>query len=198
MLLVVERLMIVAACGAMSSGPDSQDACWIGAVSPEQYRPLAAEVAAQAPTGLRRSTRNISLRGVAAALRQRLEQVLAGRMSADEQIAAMHAQMCSIGAELRYAQRSADATVAGYRYRLDVNRIGMTRLLSRWAQIHIRFERSPAHDDRPALERVVAMMPEMLEPSWPGWKKPDQEQLYPPAPTGAPTFQERLDEYTID
>jgi hypothetical protein len=74
------------------------------------------------------------------------------RMSADEQIAAMHAQMRSIGAELRYAQRSADATVAGYRYRLDVNRIGMRRLLSRWAQSHIRFERSPAHDDRPRAQ----------------------------------------------
>jgi hypothetical protein len=151
MLLVVERL--VAACSAMSSGPDPQDACRIGAVSPEQYRTLAAEVAAQAPINWDAALdAKYQSEGVAAALRQRLEQVLAGRMSADEQIAAMHAQMRSIGAELRYAQRSADATVAGYRYRLDVNRIGMRRLLSRWAQSHIRFERSPAHDDRPRAQ----------------------------------------------
>jgi hypothetical protein len=104
----------------------------------------------------------------------------------------MHALMRSIGAELSYAQRSTDAAVATYRYRLDLNRIGMRRLLVRWAQIVIRFEKPPGLGGRPALERVVALMPDMLDPGWPGWKKPPQEEICPPPPTGAPTFQERL------
>ena len=110
----------------------------------------------------------------------------------DEQVAAMHALMRSIGADLSYAQRSTDATVAVYRYRLDVNHIGMTRLLSRWAQIVIQFETPLGPGDSPQLERVVALMPETLDPGWPGWKKPPQEQSCPPLPLDAPTFQERL------
>ena len=92
--------------------------------------------------------------GVAAALHERLEQVLSVRTSIDEQVAAMHALMRSIGADLSYAQRSTDATVAVYRYRLDVNHIGMTRLLSRWAQIVIQFETPPGPGGSPQLERA--------------------------------------------
>ena len=129
---------------------------------------------------------------MATALRERLEQALAGRASTDEQIAAMHALMRSIGAELVYAQRSTDSTIATYRYRLDVNHIGLTRLLSRWGEIVIRFEKPPGADSNPALERVVALMPEMLDPGRPGWKKPAQERLCPPPPTDAPTSEERI------
>jgi hypothetical protein len=194
-LLMVAGLMIVAACSAMSIGLDPQDACRVGAISPEESRTIAAEMASQPPIDWDAALEvRYPSDGVAAALRERLEQVLNNRANEDEQIAAMHAQMRSIGAELRYAQRSTDSTVAGYRYRLDVNRIGMTRLLVRWAQIHIRFEWPPGHGDRPALERVVAMMPEMFEPGWPGWKKPPQEELCPP-PSAALTFEGRRDRY---
>jgi hypothetical protein len=48
-LLVIAGLMTVAACSAMSSGPDPQAACRIGAVSPEEYRTIGAEIAAQPP-----------------------------------------------------------------------------------------------------------------------------------------------------
>jgi hypothetical protein len=111
---------------------------------------------------------------------------------ADPLKSAMHALMRSIGAELVYAQRSTDSTIATYRYRLDVNHIGLTRLLSRWGEIVIRFEKPPGADSNPALERVVALMPEMLDPGRPGWKKPAQERLCPPPPTDAPTSEERI------
>jgi hypothetical protein len=89
MLLVVERL--VAACSAMSSGPDPQDACRIGAVSPEQYRTLAAEVAAQAPINWDAALdAKYQSEGVAAALRQRLEQVLAGCHETAEKLAQLY------------------------------------------------------------------------------------------------------------
>jgi hypothetical protein len=179
----------------MSSRPDPQDSCRIRAVSPGEYRTIAAEIARRPPIdwdaalGVRYPSE-----GVAMALRERLEQVLGDLANEDEQIAAMHGVMRSIGAGLRYAQRSNDSTVAGYRYRLDVNRIGMPRLLVRWAQIHIRFERPPGQGDL-RIERVVAMMPEMFEPGWPGWKKPPQEELCPPPPSAALTFQGRRDRY---
>jgi hypothetical protein len=113
----------------MSSRPDPQDSCRIRAVSPGEYRTIAAEIARRPPIdwdaalGVRYPSE-----GVAMALRERLEQVLGDLANEDDQIAAMHGVMRSIGAGLRYAQRSNDSTVAGYRYRLDVNRIGMPRL----------------------------------------------------------------------
>jgi len=106
----------------------------------------------------------------------------------------MHAVMRSIGAELRYAQRSSggDPLIASYRYRLDVNRIEMTRLLSRWAQIVIRFEVSTASGSSTTLKEVIALMPEMFAPGSPGWKKPPQERPCPPSPSDAPTTEERI------
>jgi hypothetical protein len=91
----------------MSGGTDNQDACRIGAVTPEEYRTLAAEIAALAPIHWEAALdAKYQSEGVAATLRERLEQVLAGRTSVDEQIAAMPAQLRLIGAELSYAERT--------------------------------------------------------------------------------------------
>jgi hypothetical protein len=102
--------------------------------------------------------------------------------------------MRSIGAEFGWADRGSrdGVTVVFYKYRLDVNRIGLTRILSRWAQIIIILETPPAPGSA-ALTRVVALMPEMFEPGRPGWKKPPQERPCPPLPLYAPTRQDRIE-----
>ena len=80
--------------------PDPQDSCRIGAVSPEEYRTIAVEVATMPPIDWDRALKTErQADSVAAALHECLEQVLSVRASMDEQVAAMHALMRSIGAE---------------------------------------------------------------------------------------------------
>jgi hypothetical protein len=191
--LVIAGLITAAACSAASVGDDEQDACRIGAVSLEDYQIIAAEVAAMPPIDWEKALEaDRQADGVAAAIRERLEQVLADRTSTDERVAAMHAVMRSIGAEFGRASRGSTGVI--YRYRLDVNRIGLTRLLSRWAEIVIMMEIQPDPDSIAELTRVVVLMPEMLDPGRPGWKKPSQERPCPALPLDVPTPQDRIQE----
>jgi hypothetical protein len=191
-LLVIAGPAIAAACSTISSDPDPQDSCRIGAISPEEYRTIAAEVAAMplidwdAALAAERQAD-----GVAAALHERLEQVLSVRMSMDEQVAAMQALMRSIGAEFTSATRGSEGVI--YHYRLDVNRIGMIRLLSRWATMSVMFGLPAAPGGIRPIVQVSAMMPEMLDPGRPGYVKVSQEQPCPPMPLDAPTRQGRIE-----
>jgi hypothetical protein len=153
-----------------SGGTDDRDACRIGGVSPEKYQTIAAQVAAMPPLDWEKANETERQADrVAAVIRERLEQILAGRATTDEQVVAMHALMRSIGAEFGWADRGArdGLTVVFYKYRLDVNRIGLRRFLSRWAQIVIALAIPPG-PGRAVLTRVVALMPEMFEPGRPG------------------------------
>jgi hypothetical protein len=190
-LLAIAGLMV--APGAMSSSADDQDACRIGAVSPEEYGTIAAEVAAMPPIDwdAALAVERYQSDDLAAALRERLGPVLDRRVSTDQQIAAMHAVMRSTGAEFTSATRGSEGVI--YHYRLDVNWIGMIRLLSRWATVSVMFGLPAAPGEvRPAMQ-VSAMMPEMLDPGRPGYVKVPQERPCPPMPLDAPTRQERTE-----
>jgi hypothetical protein len=196
-LFFVAGLMSGAACVPISSGPDGQDACQIGRVSPENYRIIATEVTAMPPIDWEEAlAAERQADGVAAAVHERLEQVLAGHTTTDERIGAMHAVMRGIGAELAWATAGSRGDIIGvvYYYRLDVNRVGLTRFLSRWAELVIWLEMEPGAGDVAELTRVVVLMPEMLEPGRPGWKKPAQVQPCPPMPLDTPTLQDRIEE----
>jgi hypothetical protein len=184
---IIGSLTMAWPCAALSIGPEPQDACRIGAVSPEAYHTIAAQVAAMPPLDWETAIQaERHADRVAAALRERLEQILAGPATADEQVAAVHALMRSIGAGFGWADRGSrdGVTVVFYKYHLDVNQIGLRRLISRWAQIIIVLEIPPG-PGRAVLTRVVALMPEMFEPGRPGWKKPPQERPCPPVPAEA-------------
>ena len=166
-------------------------------MSPEEYRALAAEIVALPPIDWEKVLEAENQEdAVAATLRERLVQVLAGRASTDGKVAAMHALMRSIGAEFGWADRGSKDGVTGvlYKYRLDVNRIGLTRFLSRWAQIIVVLEIPPAPGSATTLTRVIALMPEMFEPGRPGWKKPPQEQSCPPRRRTRRHVEERINE----
>lgn len=98
---------------ALSSGPDSQDTCRIGEVSPGEYRKIAEEVAAMPPfdwqEGLEAQDQEDGLSG---SFRLRLKQVVENYSGANEKIAAVHALMRSIGAEHTWAR--AGPTGAAY------------------------------------------------------------------------------------
>jgi hypothetical protein len=193
---VATGLMVGLIWAVASGGADNQDACRIGAVSAEEYRTIAVEVAAMPPVDWDRALRTERQGdGVAAALHERLEQVLSARTSMDEQVAAMHALMRSIGAEFGWADRGSrdGVTVVFYKYRLDVNQIGLRRLLSRWAQIILVVEVPPS-PGRAVFTRVVALMPEIFEPGRPGWKKPPQDRPCPPLPLGVSTRQNETEQ----
>jgi hypothetical protein len=189
-LLVVAGLMV--APDAMSSSVHHQDACRIGAVGPEEYGTISAEVAAMPAIDwdAALAAERYQSDALAATLRERLGTVFRSRVSTDQQIAAMHAVMRSIGAEFTSAWRGSESVI--YYYRLDVNRIGTLRLLSRWATVAVLFGPPAPGGIRPVMH-LSAMMPEMLDPGRPGYVKVPQERPCPPTPLDAPTFQKRIE-----
>jgi hypothetical protein len=105
-IVAMAGLMIAEAWGTTSSGPNAQEVCRIVALSPEEYRALRDEMIALPPLD-REQARQVEgqKNQVAAALRERLGQSLAGRGSTDQQIAAIFGLMHTIEAELGLAQR---------------------------------------------------------------------------------------------
>jgi hypothetical protein len=105
---VVTGLMVALTWAAVSGGADDQDTCRIGAVSPEEYRTIAAEIAALPavdwqeihgdPLGVSENLEKV----VAAAIRDRIQAAIAPRASSDQKVAAMHAVLRSIGAEFAW------------------------------------------------------------------------------------------------
>jgi hypothetical protein len=96
--LVIGWLTIAAPCMAMQGEPDPQrEVCRRVAMSPEEYRALADEIRRLPPKAVRGEDEESR---VAALLRERLEQILAGRGNTDQQIATILGLMRTIEAEV--------------------------------------------------------------------------------------------------
>jgi hypothetical protein len=181
--LVIAGLMIVPAWGARSSSADDQDACRIGAVSPEEYQAIAAEVAARPtvdwqeihndPFGTSEDLEDV----VAAAIRDRIEDAIASREISDQKIAAMHAVMRSMGAEFAWVDLSSQpvssyvhqpAPGAVYHYRINVNRLGVLRPVFRWGRIDVVFNTDESWQTLSGLRRVIFHFPHPFSPSLAG------------------------------
>jgi hypothetical protein len=195
-LLVIAGLTIVPAWSAMSSTTDDQDACRIGAVSSKEYQTIAAEIASQ-PTidwqevhrDIAGSRNSVVEEAVEAALRDRIQEVMASHDSADQKIAAMHALMRSLGAEFMWTdlvdfyQRPSRRWAAGYHYRIDVNRLGVSRPWRPWGRIDVMFLTDESHQTLDELYRVSFHIPVPFSPNLSGLKE-DLRQIFacPQAP----------------
>jgi hypothetical protein len=183
--LVIAGLMIASAWSARSSSADDQDACRIGAVSPEEYQAIAAEVASMPavdwqeihddPLGVSEDLEDF----VAAAIRDRVQAAIASRESSDEQVAAIHALMRAIGAESAWARLSSTYEHPGYRrvpavvyhYRIDVNRLGVFRPTLRWGRIDLIFDTDESWQTIGDLRHVAFHFPAPFSPSISGLEK---------------------------
>jgi hypothetical protein len=183
-LSVVTGLMVVLTSAVAWGGAD-QDSCRIGAVAPEEYRTIAAGIAAlpainwqeihDDALGLSEDLEKV----VAAAIRDRIQTAIASRGSSDQQIAAMHAALRSIGAEFAWVDlihtymrpdyRRVPAAV--YHYRIDVNRLGVLRPLFRWGRIDVSFYTDESWQAFSDLRRVGFHLPVPLAPSISGLAK---------------------------
>ena len=184
-LLIVTGLMVAVTCAATSRSADDQDSCRIGAVSPEEYRTIAAGIAAlpainwqeihDDALGLSEDLEKV----VAAAIRDRIQTAIASRASSDQKVAAMHAVLRSIGAEFAWVDlihtdmepdyRRAPAAV--YHYRIDVNRLGVLRPMFRWGRIDVSFYTDESWQTFSDLRRVGFHFPVPLAPSISGLAK---------------------------
>ena len=199
-LVVIAGFMISLAPVAVSSGADDQDACRIGAVSPEDYQAIAAGVASMPAVdwqqvhddrlGVNEDLEKV----VAAALRDRIQAAVASRESSDQKIAEMHAVMRSIGAEFAWVDliytyvhpdyRRVPAAV--YHYRIDVNRLGVLRPLFRWGRIDIVFTTDKSWQTIGDLRHVAFHIAVPFSPSISGLKKDlPQTRACPPVPEEA-------------
>jgi hypothetical protein len=172
LLLVIAGLMVVPAWSAMSSTADDQDACRIGALSSEEYQAIAAEIASQPAIDWQEVHGDGAILGseadeetAEAALRDRIQEVMASRGSADQKIAAMHALMRSLGAEfmwtdlVRLYPRPSRRWAAIYHYRIDVNRLGVLRPFLPWGRIDISFFSDESYRTLGDLRRIVVHVP---------------------------------------
>jgi hypothetical protein len=193
--------LVLALTGAAASGDTGdQDACRIGAVNPEEYQAVAAEIAAlpaldwqeihDAPLGLSDELEDRA----AAALRGRLQEAIASREGSDQKIAAMHAAMRSIGAEFAWARLGQSYEESGirrvpavwYYYRIDVNRVAVLRPLFRWGRIDISFTTDDSSQEIGDLRQVAFHIAVPLSPSISGLKKDlPQTRACPPVPQEA-------------
>ena len=170
---------------ALSIGPDPQDACRIGAVSPKEYQTIAAGTAAlpainwreahDDPLGVSEDLEKV----VAAAIRDRIETASAARASSDQKVAAMHAVLRSIGAEFAWVDLIHTDMQPGYRrvpaavyhYRIDVNRLGVLRPMFRWGRVDVSFYTDESWQTFSDLRRVGFHFPVPLAPSISGLAK---------------------------
>jgi hypothetical protein len=199
-LLVIAGLMIAPAWSAMSSTADDQDACQIGAVSPEEYQTIAAEAAAMPPIdwpeihedrlGLNEDLDD----RVAGAIRDRVQDAIASHESSDEKVAAMHAVLRTIGAEFAWARVGQSYEDSGarrvpavwYYYRIDVNRLRVLRPLFRWGRIDVSFYTDESWQTIGDLRHVAFHIPVPFSPSISGLKNDlPQTRACPPIPEEA-------------
>lgn len=158
--------------GATASPVDDQDACRIGALSSEEYQAIAADIASQPAIDWQEVHGGGAILGseadeeaAEAALRDRIQEVMASHGSADQKIAAMHALMRSLGAEFMWTdladfyQRPSRRWVAGYHYRIDVNRLGVLRPWLPWGRIDVIFLTDESHETLGDLYQVVVHIP---------------------------------------
>jgi hypothetical protein len=192
--------MVALTWAATSRSADDQDACRIGAVSPEEYRTIAAEIAAlpavdwqeihDDPLGVSEDLEN----RVAAAIRDRIHAVIAARESSDQKVAAMHAVLRSIGAEFAWVDlihtymhpdyRHVPAAV--YHYRIDVNRVGVLRPLLRWGRIDVNSYADKSWETISELRRVTFHIAVPFSRSISGLKEDlPQTRACPPVPADA-------------
>lgn len=184
---VMAGLMIVSAWSATSSTADGQDACQIGAVSSEEYQAIAAEIASQPAidwqevhgrAGMHDDVEEV----VEAALRGRIQDAIASRGSSDQEVAAMHALMRSLGAEfmstdlVRFSQRPSLRWAAVYHYRVDVNRLGVPRPSRPWGRIDIVFLTDDPPQTMGDLYQVAFHIPVPFSPNLSG-RKEDLRQI---------------------
>jgi hypothetical protein len=168
-LSVATGLMVVLTWAPTSRSADEQDACRIGAVSPEEYQAIATEIASQPAIDRREVHRGVAGSDgeavVEAVLRDRIQEVMTSHGSADQGIAAMHALLRSLGAEFMWTdlvdfyQRPSRRWVAAYHYRIDVNRVGVSRLWRPWGRIDIIFLTDESHQTLGDLYQVVFHIP---------------------------------------
>jgi hypothetical protein len=198
-LSVVTGLMVVLTSAVASGGAD-QDSCRIGAVSSEEYRTIAAGIAALPavdwqeihgdPLGVSENLEKL----VAVAIRDRLQTAIAPHASSDQKVAAMHAILRSIGAEFAWVDlihtymhpdyRRVPAAV--YHYRIDVNRVGLLRPLLRWGRIDVNFYADKSWETIGELRRVTFHIAVPFSPSISGLKEDlPQTRACPPVPEEA-------------
>lgn len=154
--LVILAWLVLAGCAGRADDPggaDPQDACAIGTIGPQAYRELATEVVARTPYDWPAVfAREVggAYGEASAEITEALKIALQGRERTDAKLAAMHALMRTIGAEMTHPildyvfSRPDDERMdlATYGYRLDVNRVGLWRPLNRWAMIFVHFRLS--------------------------------------------------------
>jgi hypothetical protein len=197
-LSVVTGLMVVLTWAVASGGADDQDACRIGAVSSEEYRTIAAEIAAL-PVVDWQNVHDDSLGvsegledRVAAAIRDRIHAVIAARESSDQKVAAMQAVLRSIGAEfaradLIYSYKRPDlhrVSLVVYHYRIDVNRLGVLRPLFRWGRIDLVLTTDESWQTIGDLHQVAFHIAVPFSPSISGLKKGSSPDTRVPVGTG--------------
>jgi hypothetical protein len=172
--------------GAAPFEMTDQDACRIGAISPEGYRAIAAELAAMPAIDWQQVVHDDAGRlredledRAAVAIRGRIQNAIAQREGSDEQVAAMHAVMRAIGAEFAWvrlvqAYERPDfrrLAIAVYHYRIDVNRLGAVRRVFRWGRIDVRLYTDESWQTIGDLRRVVVHFPHPFSPSLSGLEK---------------------------
>lgn len=203
--LVVAAWAILAGCAGFAGGgpADPQDACTIGAIDPLAYRELAADVAARTPYDWKAvfAREEGGAWGEASAeITEALKIAIQDQKQTDAKLAAMHALMRMIGAEMRYPSlgyvfgKPEDERVdlATYGYRLDVNRVGLRRPFNRWAHISISFHLSDHKTDVREVHGVFVNMPNLYEHTWPGWRKPEQLARCPLLPADIAAFRKSI------
>lgn len=173
--------------GATASPVDDQDACRLGAVSPEDYQAIAVEIASQ-PTIDWQEVRSRAGKHddveevVEAALRGRIQDVIASRENSDQEVAAVHALMRSLGAEfiwtdlVRLYRDPGLRWAAVYHYRIDVNRLGVPRPWRPWGRIDIVFPMDDLSQTMGDLYQVAFHIPVPFSPSLSG-RKEDLSQI---------------------